>query len=109
MNAPRMMSPPYRKIAWRLVPFLMLLYMVAFLDRVNISFAALTMNRDLGFSESVYGFAAIAGLILLGTGVAPTAALIPTALSVLIGAAFGYVSEVVAGALTKKEAALAAA
>jgi ACS family tartrate transporter-like MFS transporter len=52
------MSPLYRKIAWRLVPFLMLLYMVAFLDRVNISFAALTMNRDLGISESAYGFAA---------------------------------------------------
>ena len=52
------MSPLYRKIAWRLVPFLMLLYMVAFLDRVNISFAALTMNRDLGISESLYGFAA---------------------------------------------------
>ena len=52
------MSPLYRKIAWRLVPFLMLLYMVAFLDRVNISFAALTMNHDLGISESVYGFAA---------------------------------------------------
>jgi len=52
------MSPLYRKIAWRLVPFLVILYMVAFLDRVNISFAALTMNRDLGISESVYGFAA---------------------------------------------------
>src|SRR5579859_113168 len=52
------MSPLYRKIAWRVVPFLMLLYMVAFLDRVNISFAALTMNRDLGISASLYGFAA---------------------------------------------------
>jgi ACS family tartrate transporter-like MFS transporter len=52
------MSPLYRKIAWRIVPFLVILYMVAFLDRVNISFAALTMNRDLGISESVYGFAA---------------------------------------------------
>ena len=52
------MSPLYRRIALRLVPFLVLLYMVAFLDRVNISFAALTMNRDLGISESVYGFAA---------------------------------------------------
>jgi len=52
------MSPLYRKIAWRLVPFLVILYMVAFLDRVNISFAALTMNRDLGISDSVYGFAA---------------------------------------------------
>lgn len=51
-------SPLYRKIVWRLVPFLMLLYTVAFLDRVNISFAALTMNRDLGISETVYGFAA---------------------------------------------------
>jgi len=36
------MSPLYRKIAWRIVPFLVILYMVAFLDRVNISFAALT-------------------------------------------------------------------
>ena len=58
------MSPLYRKIAWRLVPFLMLLYMVAFLDRVNISFAALTMNRDLGISESLYGLAA--GIFFLG-------------------------------------------
>ena len=58
------MSPLYRKIALRLVPFLMLLYMVAFLDRVNISFAALTMNRDLGISESLYGFAA--GVFFLG-------------------------------------------
>jgi MFS transporter, ACS family, tartrate transporter len=52
------MTPLFRKITLRLVPFLMLLYMVAFLDRVNISFAALTMNRDLGISESFYGFAA---------------------------------------------------
>jgi MFS transporter, ACS family, tartrate transporter len=51
-------NPLYRKIAWRLVPFLMLLYLVAFLDRVNISFAGLTMNRDLGISETLYGFAA---------------------------------------------------
>ncbi len=48
----------YRRISWRLVPFLMLLYLFAFLDRVNISFAALTMNRDLGISETLYGFAA---------------------------------------------------
>jgi ACS family tartrate transporter-like MFS transporter len=52
------MQPVYRKIAWRLVPFLMLLYTVAVLDRVNISFAALTMNRDLGISDRMYGFAA---------------------------------------------------
>src|SRR3954447_25984428 len=53
-----LMQPVYRRIAWRLVPYLMLIYMVAFLDRVNISFAALTMNRDLGISASLYGFAA---------------------------------------------------
>jgi MFS transporter, ACS family, tartrate transporter len=51
-------NPLYSKTAWRLVPFLTLLYLVAFLDRVNISFAALTMNRDLGISETLYGFAA---------------------------------------------------
>jgi len=50
---------------------------------------------------SVYGFASIAGLVLLGTGVTPGSALVPTILSVVIGAAFGYVSEVVANALAK--------
>ena len=50
---------------------------------------------------SVYGFASIAGLILVG-GVAATSALVPTIVSVIIGAAFGFVSEAVAGALTKK-------
>lgn len=54
---------------------------------------------------SVYGFASIAGLILLGAGMTPTMALLPTLLSIVIGAAFGYVSEAVAGALTAKKAA----
>jgi MFS transporter, ACS family, tartrate transporter len=47
-----------RKITLRIVPFIMLLYFVAFIDRVNIGFAALTMNKDLGFSPAVYGFGA---------------------------------------------------
>jgi hypothetical protein len=51
---------------------------------------------------SVYGFASIAGLFLLGQGMTPASALVPTILSIVIGAAFGYVSEAVAGALTKK-------
>ena len=55
---------------------------------------------------SVYGFAAIFGLILLGGDITPTGAILPTVLSVLIGAAFGYVSEVVADALTRKSAAV---
>jgi len=51
---------------------------------------------------SVYGFASIAGLFLLGSGMSPTRALLPTILSILIGAAFGYVSEALAGALAKR-------
>jgi MFS transporter, ACS family, tartrate transporter len=58
------MQPLYRKISRRLVPFLILLYLVAFLDRVNVSFAALTMNRDLGISELLFGFAA--GMFFVG-------------------------------------------
>jgi ACS family tartrate transporter-like MFS transporter len=45
-----------RKVFWHLVPFLMFCYFFNFLDRVNVSFAALDMNRDLGFSASVFGF-----------------------------------------------------
>src|SRR6266702_2054872 len=47
-----------RKVTLRIVPFVMLLYFIAFIDRVNIGFAALTMNKDLGFSPSVFGFGA---------------------------------------------------
>jgi ACS family tartrate transporter-like MFS transporter len=47
-----------RKITWRIVPFIMLLYFVAFIDRVNIGFASLTMNKDIGLSPAVYGFGA---------------------------------------------------
>jgi ACS family tartrate transporter-like MFS transporter len=48
----------FAKCAWRLIPFMMLLYLTNYLDRVNVGFAALTMNKDLGFSPSIYGFAA---------------------------------------------------
>src|SRR5436190_7628188 len=53
-----------RKISFRIVPFVMLLYFIAFLDRVNIGFAALEMNKDLGFSSTVFGFGA--GIFFLG-------------------------------------------
>src|SRR6476660_3063034 len=52
------------KAAWRLIPFMMLLYIVNYVDRVNVGFAALTMNRDLAFSAGVYGFGA--GAFFLG-------------------------------------------
>ncbi len=47
-----------RRITWRIVPFIMLLYLIAYIDRVNIGFAALTMKEDLGFTASVLGFGA---------------------------------------------------
>jgi D-galactonate transporter len=54
----------YRKVTWRLLPFLMLCYVVAYLDRVNIGFARLQMLDDLRFSETVYGLGA--GLFFIG-------------------------------------------
>ena len=53
-----------RKAAWRLIPFLTLCYVVAFLDRVNVGFAALTMNKALGLSAEMFGFGA--GIFFLG-------------------------------------------
>src|ERR1700731_912231 len=46
------------KVAWRLVPFLMLCYFIAYLDRVNIGFAGASMSKDLGLSAGVFGGAA---------------------------------------------------
>lgn len=47
-----------RKVGWRIVPFIMLLYFIAYIDRVNIGFASLTMKDDLGFTASILGFGA---------------------------------------------------
>jgi MFS transporter, ACS family, tartrate transporter len=47
-----------RKVYLRLVPFCFLLYILCYVDRINVSFAALTMNRDIGLSASTYGLAA---------------------------------------------------
>jgi D-galactonate transporter len=54
----------YRKVTWRLLPLLILCYLVAYLDRVNIGFARLQMMDDLGFSETVYGLGA--GIFFIG-------------------------------------------
>ncbi|WP_354686220.1 MFS transporter [Cupriavidus necator] len=54
----------YRKVSWRLVPFLLLCYVVAYLDRVNVGFAKLQMLNDLQFSETVYGLGA--GIFFIG-------------------------------------------
>ena len=58
MTRPEEQEQVFAKCAKRLIPFIMLLYFFNYLDRVNVGFAALTMNRDLGFSASVYGLAA---------------------------------------------------
>jgi len=52
------------KMRWRLLPFLFLLYVVAYLDRINVGFAALQMKEQLRFSDAVYGFGA--GIFFLG-------------------------------------------
>lgn len=48
----------YRKVNWRIIPLFILCFLFAYLDRVNISFAKLQMQSDLGFSETVYGLGA---------------------------------------------------
>ncbi len=53
-----------RKAAWRILPIIMICYFAAFLDRVNIGFASLTMNQDLGFTAAQFGFGA--GIFFLG-------------------------------------------
>ncbi|MGH8787749.1 MAG: MFS transporter [Cupriavidus necator] len=54
----------YSKINWRLLPFLLVCYLFAYLDRVNIGFAKLQMQSDLGFSDAAYGVGA--GIFFLG-------------------------------------------
>jgi len=60
----RMESVVYAKVRRKLLPFLFALYVVAYLDRVNVGFAALQMNRELGLSEAVFGFGA--GIFFIG-------------------------------------------
>jgi len=54
----------YRKVFWRLMPFLMLCYVASYMDRVNIGFAKLQMQQQLGFSETVFGLGS--GVFFLG-------------------------------------------
>jgi MFS transporter, ACS family, tartrate transporter len=53
-----------RKVSRRLLPFLFVLYVCAFLDRINVGFAALHMNSDLGFSATAYGLGS--GIFFVG-------------------------------------------
>jgi MFS transporter, ACS family, tartrate transporter len=53
-----------RKISWRILPFVMLLYFISFLDRVNVGFAAFTMNQAIGLTPAAYGLGG--GLFFIG-------------------------------------------
>lgn len=53
-----------RKAAWRLIPLLCVAYIISYIDRTNVGFAALTMNRDLGLTPRQFGFAA--GMFFIG-------------------------------------------
>src|SRR5476651_477321 len=53
-----------RRAMWRLVPFIFISYVFCYIDRVNVGFAALSMNHDIGLSATQFGFGS--GLILLG-------------------------------------------
>jgi MFS transporter, ACS family, tartrate transporter len=53
-----------RKVSWRLLPLIIVIYFVAYIDRTNVGFAALTMNKDLGLSANVFGWGA--GIFFLG-------------------------------------------
>jgi len=57
LNAARIRPQTARKVIWRLAPLLILLYVVNQMDRANVGYAALTMNRELGMSVSQFGFA----------------------------------------------------
>src|SRR5579885_3032875 len=52
------------KVSLRLIPFMLVLYVISYLDRINISFAALQMNHDLGLSDAAFGFGG--GIFFLG-------------------------------------------
>jgi len=58
ISHPNLESTVVAKLSWRLVPFLFVLYIVAYLDRINVGFAALEMQQQLHFNDAVYGLGA---------------------------------------------------
>ena len=63
-TAPAIGKSAMNKALWRIIPLILTAYLFAYVDRVNVGFAAATMNADLGFSATVYGLGA--GLFFLG-------------------------------------------
>jgi ACS family tartrate transporter-like MFS transporter len=61
---PEISARTRKRVMWRIMPYLVLLYVVAYLDRVNVSYAALEMKADLGFTDKTYGWGA--GIFFIG-------------------------------------------
>ena len=64
LQTPTVRPATVRKVFVRLIPLLIVLYVTSFLDRVNVGFAALQMNADLGFSATQFGFGS--GIFFVG-------------------------------------------
>ncbi|MGA9405947.1 MAG: MFS transporter [Bacteroidota bacterium] len=62
--SPEFEKATYRKVTLRLIPFLILCFIIAYVDRINVGFAKLEMQKDLGMSDAVYGMAA--GIFFIG-------------------------------------------
>src|SRR3954453_4547200 len=57
-------APTIRRVSWRLMPFLLLAYVICYIDRVNVGFAALQMNKAVGLDPKIYGLGA--GIFFVG-------------------------------------------
>ena len=62
--SPEFISNTFKKISWRFMPYVVIAYIMSFIDRVNLGFAALQMNKDLAFSSTVFGYGA--GVLFVG-------------------------------------------
>src|SRR4051794_17232260 len=53
-----------RKVTWRIIPFVFICYIISYIDRANLGYAALEMNKDLAISSEVFGF--VSGIFFIG-------------------------------------------
>jgi len=63
--APELQRKIILKVSWRLLPLIVLCYLMNYIDRTNVSFASLTMNKDIGLTAYMYGWGA--GIFLRGS------------------------------------------
>jgi sugar phosphate permease len=68
VHKPAVETETMRRISLRIMPFLMVSYFIAFVDRVNVGFAGLQMKQDIGLSETIFGLAGFIAVQLIGRG-----------------------------------------